>query len=423
MRTVRWWRPEDAPAVRLGADEEYAEAFRERYARAVADRVRGAGHVGVHLSGGLDSSSVAVLAARELRRRGRPAPSAFTWLPPPPTARPPTPDEREEYGVVEMVCGQERLRLHHRPVQDVPEHVASLRRDRLREGGGGAPALEEQVQRRAAGEGVRIMLSGWGGDEGISFNGRGYHPGLLRAGRVGRLWREARALGGSPLRRILRTAVLPLVHPRAPDVVRMLRRGEWLVPPRPFLHPALARRVKALPAKPYRETGVRATQLMLLELGHLSGRMEGWAASGARHGIEYRYPLLDRRVVELALGLPPELYVRGRWSRWLMRYALQPLLPPALCWRRKSEDSGRAERAAGVPAAGSARSGTSWPLAPRPPRAPPGWTCPAWWRRCAGTISTRPTRIPSNGYGCGVHWTFSTSDRERSPVAVGCASS
>ena len=80
VRTVRWWRPEDAPAVRLGTGEEYAEAFRERYARAVADRVRGAGHVGVHLSGGLDSSSVAVLAARELRRRGRPAPSAFTWL-------------------------------------------------------------------------------------------------------------------------------------------------------------------------------------------------------------------------------------------------------------------------------------------------------------------------------------------------------
>ena len=41
----------------------------------------GPGPVGAHLSGGLDSSGVAALAARELRRQGRAAPLAFTWLP------------------------------------------------------------------------------------------------------------------------------------------------------------------------------------------------------------------------------------------------------------------------------------------------------------------------------------------------------
>ena len=55
---ARWWRPEEAPEVRLGGDDEYADAFLELYGRAVADRVRDAGPVGVHLSGGLDSSSV-----------------------------------------------------------------------------------------------------------------------------------------------------------------------------------------------------------------------------------------------------------------------------------------------------------------------------------------------------------------------------
>ena len=75
--------------------------------------------------------------------------------------------------------------------------------------------------------------------------------------------------------------------------------------------------------------------------------MEGWAASGARRGIEYRYPLLDRRLLELALGLPPGQFRRGRWGRWLMRHALGachagssircfpaegPVLPPEVCW-------------------------------------------------------------------------------------------
>ena len=33
--------------------------------------------------------------------------------------------------------------------------------------------------------------------------------------------------------------------------------------------------------------------------------MEGWAATGACRGIEYRHPLLDRRILEFALSLPP----------------------------------------------------------------------------------------------------------------------
>ena len=82
--------------------------------------------------------------------------------------------------------------------------------------------------------------------------------------------------------------------------------------------------------------------------------MEGWAASGARHGLEYRYPLLDRRVLEFALGLPPGQFRRGRWSRWLMRRALAgagpsdearagAVLPPEVCWNPGKADPARSE--------------------------------------------------------------------------------
>ena len=92
-----------------------------------------------------------------------------------------------------------------------------------------------------------------------------------------------------------------------------------------------------------REIGVRRTQLWLLQCGLLSGVMEYHAASGARHGIEYRYPLLDRRLLEFALGLPPEQFRRGRWSRWLMRYALAPVLPPDVLWDQGKTDPARME--------------------------------------------------------------------------------
>ena len=81
-RLRRHWRPERAPRVRRASDDAYAEELLDLGARAVRDRLRGPDPVGAHLSGGLDSSTVAVLAARELRRAGRPPPLAYTWLPP-----------------------------------------------------------------------------------------------------------------------------------------------------------------------------------------------------------------------------------------------------------------------------------------------------------------------------------------------------
>ncbi len=82
-------------------------------------------------------------------------------------------------------------------------------------------------------------------------------------------------------------------------------------------------------------------QLALLGHGHLAQRIEDWAASGARRGIEYRYPLLDRRLLEFALGLPPEQFRRGRWGRWLMRHALRDALPASVCWHPSKREVAR----------------------------------------------------------------------------------
>ena len=54
-------------------------------------------------------------------------------------------------------------------------------------------------------------------------------------------------------------------------------------------------------------------------------------------------PLLDRRVLELALSLPTEQYRRGPSSRWLMRHALalDAVLPPEVCWHESKSDPAR----------------------------------------------------------------------------------
>lgn len=79
-----------------------------------------------------------------------------------------------------------------------------------------------------------------------------------------------------------------------------------------------------------RTRGVHAVQAQRLTMGHLQARMEVWATQGAQDGIEYRYPLLDRRLVEFCLGVPEELFSSESYSRALFRNAVRGLLPDKL---------------------------------------------------------------------------------------------
>ena len=133
--------------------------------------------------GGLDSSSTAVLAARELHRQGGPPPPGFAWPQAPPTERPRNRDESIEYGLIESVCRQEGIAVAWCPPSS-GDWLASFRWDVTLGQAPGGVAPELAVQRRAAELGVRVLLSGWGGDEVVSFHGRGYHEELLLRGRL-----------------------------------------------------------------------------------------------------------------------------------------------------------------------------------------------------------------------------------------------
>lgn len=337
-RIRRWWRPEDAPEVRLGSDEEYERAFLDHYSRAVRDRLRDALPLGVHLSGGLDSSSIAALAARELRPLGQ-LPHAFCWHPPPNQGL--TEAEADEYRLIESICGQEGLAPCYHAI--TPNHVlALLRRDGARyPNRDGTLVHEAQVQQSAAAAGVRVILSGWGGDELASHSGAGYYTGLLKGGRWRQLLREARGLSDKPWRFVARNAVLPLAHFRAAEIAANLLKGE--MPRRRkvnFVNPALARKRRKR-RYPVRVTSVRRDQLARLQGGHLAQRMEDWGASGAREGVEYRFPLLDRRLIEFVLGMPAEQFRHGARSRWFMRRALRPVLPAAVLEQSVKRDPAR----------------------------------------------------------------------------------
>jgi len=318
-KTRRYWRPERSAAVRLANDEAYAERLRELMQMAVADRLEGSeGGLGTHVSGGLDSSSVAAIAVELCRAQGRSLPVGFAWAPSDPAAAP----DDDAHWIAAMAA---HLGIAvETPAFDPDALVQALRNDAATGACGQFIVHEHAVQRAARERGVRVILSGWGGDEAISCSGVGHVAGMLRSGQWRQMLRE-RPEGASTARFILAQGVMPTVTSWRRAWVSPLARPHAIE--YSFIAADFLAAVKPYPIRTVRHGSVRQVQLDRLFHGHITQRIENWAESGAAHGVEYRYPLLDRRILEFAYGLPDTQYRRGPVTRLVMRNALRGLVP------------------------------------------------------------------------------------------------
>ena len=337
-RVVRYWTPPLDDTLRLDDDEGYEEAYRGELERAVRDRMQPQDTVAAHLSGGLDSSAVAVIAARTLQPRGRRLVAVcYDEVRPHGLAQP---DAR---ALVEAVRGQEpNLVLHE--VGWGGGGWAEGERPVLRDLPNSLPCSDHEVgeHRFLPSAGVDVVLSGWGGDECASSGAAGWHLDQLVHLRLGVLWRDARLralaggprLPGPPLRDVVGAALatpparllgLP-VPGGAERATRARRLLAWTDPEWARVSGLTA--TLAEPRKP--PSSVRARQAARLSGGGLSHRMELWDRFGAAAHLTYRYPLLDVGLLDLCLSLPPDQLVREGQGRSLHRRALVGVLPDLL---------------------------------------------------------------------------------------------
>lgn len=368
-----YWRPEEIGTRKWSSHEDCLDEFRHLLRQAVKDRLPQSGRTGVHVSGGLDCSSLAILAAKELQAASQRPPVALSWYPP---AHPQNTDfERGEYARIESVCTSAGVDPVY-TVQSKQNIVDVLNRDNMVRPICNASYNEWLVQKEAADRGVTTILSGFGGDEAASFNGRGYFQRLALSGRWLRLSGFTEARGMKKLRFCAGNLLSGLQNLLMSD--RMLKEYEdcvfgldvpmWrgmcraLLTPLgisgrvklthdqqaladqtvPYLNKEFGSRVEPLPPIPrIRLTNDQVTRCQMLRWSPITARIESWAADGALHGIKYTYPLMDRRVVEFALSLPGHVFRSRDWNRLFFRQAMEPILPPSVCWETSKDDPAR----------------------------------------------------------------------------------
>ncbi len=337
LTTRRYWQPDSSTTLHLSSDEEYARAMREVFTQAVACRTRTDRRVGTHLSSGLDSGSITVLAARELRKQGK-KPLAFSWSPAPENTAQKIGDERD---LILDVCRQENIECRFSNLE--PQETLQILRDSV-DIWGENQLYQESKQLPAYKEAdCRIMLSGWGGDELTSFTGhRTYLADVLSNRGLFRLMREIFQMRKNRCCS-LGSAAKEVLYPFIPD---FLYYRFFNLPVRydceSLINPALSGVVRAERIKRSRwhQRDVKTVQRQYVTEGFPLHRIESWAELGERYGINYLYPVFDKRVIEFVLSLPTEQLCKNGWRRALFRHAMQDILPASVQWNRsKAENS------------------------------------------------------------------------------------
>jgi asparagine synthase (glutamine-hydrolysing) len=338
----RYWdlpAAEDPPGVRSEAD--YIAEVRALLADAVRIHLRSDVPVGAHLSGGVDSSAVVALISRQLDGPVRTFSGAF--------GEGPAYDERPYIQAV-----VDRYRTDHHEVvptwEDLPAVLPRLvwHLDEPVVGAGAFPQYFVCKITRAAG--VIVVNGGQGGDE--LFGGYyGYIPAYLRSLAQALRRRPAPGRAAALVADGARVLLDPTLRPVALTALRSGRRGRlqtgdgaalpaFFGPTLRILDFASSILESADPTTDNPKSKIQNPKSPLgaalaYDLRHyLPGLLHVEDRTSMAWGLESRVPLLDYRLVELAMRIPAPLKLRGLETKRILRRAVADLLPPAVAARR-----------------------------------------------------------------------------------------
>lgn len=322
MHRTRWWNPPTSPRNKTANEDQALEQAKRLLEQSVSKCILSQQPIGSHFSGGVDSTCITVIAARQLQTQGRNLHAAYTWAP-----------KIDDCFPVEHV-DDERLRMNK-----IAEHECfpiafgnadsrayfELIKRPMELANQTDLADELSVLKAAKQDKVGVILSGWGGDEVFSSKGSGYVFQLLIRGKFSKALRLIN-FGNSLKQRVsvaARVTWREVVFPLIPNtLLNLLARSQYSKTNAYSListelknaHPrALQNRKNKLKA------GVNPskTQFDYLSFGHIEMRIEGWHAWATPLGIRYNFPLLDREFLEFLLTLHPEEMHFGNRPRGL----------------------------------------------------------------------------------------------------------
>ena len=331
LRLARYWQLDPYRQLPRMGDEDYARLLRDELSNSVRNRLRGEERVGAQISGGMDSSAVAVAIERLRRTSGAPAePPVLFHL-----VFPGLKCDESRYGralAEHMGLPLVSIDAMARPDLTGTARAAAIPDVLYHPGGYIWSAILEAARDR----GLGVVTTGEGGDLCLGMSELEAVHALTR----GRL-REVRRLAFSP------RPFAPSTWRRAYHLtLRQLipwRMRRALRPFRPSRHPVLAPRWSAAVSDQW------MAQRLSYERRSFPDPVQRWFCEciegswqqlnlvyydrlGGAHGVRMVHPFLDSKLVELLLAMPHEQrHVPGALKpKPVLHRAMRDLLPAAV---------------------------------------------------------------------------------------------
>jgi len=330
------WHPDRIETLNLKSDAEYEEACRDQLKRAVASRLRARRSVFSEMSGGLDSSTVVLLADQVSKEAGRDPGTLRTVSCTYQRSR--SCDESFFISMVEKVRGREGIHVLEEDQQ------VTLGLDDIIFTGvpnthhcfpGRFASVAAAMQRSES----RVLLTGNGGDELFwsNYAGSPELADLLSGGHIRGMFREARRWSqdaGLPLWRVLLTnAIGPIAianrlfpwHPAEANATNRVMTPEarrWFMGSGRILGLAVSSNVRP-PSRRARVHSMR-TATATIAAGYFN----------EYHNIFFSHPYMHQHLVDFILSIPMNQIARPGQERSLMRRAMKGILPEKIRARR-----------------------------------------------------------------------------------------
>ena len=325
--------------LRLRSNQEYEEAFRDIFQTAVTSRLRTYRNIGAHLSGGLDSGSVASFAARTLQKERKklhtfshvPLDDFVDWTP-----KSRTPDERP------LILST----VKH--VGNINDHYLSFEgKSSLSEIDDWLETLEmpykffensywlKGIYEEASKLGINILLNGQRGNWTVSWGPAiDYQAMLFKRLKLVHFYRELQLY--SKNMGVNKGRIFSIVRKRAFPRLRLnpFKGEKYSIPM--LINPNFAERIQVFnKLQEYKVDITGSITPNAYEMKKVQfNQLYYWSTNGTyttklslRHSIWDRDPTNDLRVVKFCLSLPEEQFVQNGQDRSLIRRSTKNYLP------------------------------------------------------------------------------------------------
>jgi asparagine synthase (glutamine-hydrolysing) len=335
-----------------GTDQvpDVAAQYADHLRAAVRERLHG--RTLTHLSGGMDSTSVSLLA-RDLVGSGVGKAPLHTLS----LVYDQLPGLARERPYIESVLQHEKALVAHRlPADDLLDFDGFVDAPLHDEPYAGLwrLAMDRATVRVAAEVGAVTMLTGIGADDLLDVHPF-YLADLLRQGRLPMAWREAvtwaRVHNCSPWEILQPFGLVPLAPTWLLSGIertwwwrgrrRLNEQNDWSLPPWILpdfaRHHALRSRAIANAQQTYGRCQHTGLSVTLSALAHTAGDVIRWSVA-APHGITMAHPFLDSRLLCLGLGIQARLRPKPGKMKPVLAEAMRGILPDAIRNRRRKGD-------------------------------------------------------------------------------------